>query len=92
MRARESNDIRLVRADVKIDGSTIFVTFCPAEEGWPFTIENDSDYTLSVSQTVKAIFLSLKVIFHNNMHRTAVGLIPSLSNPALYIRSLLGRN
>jgi vacuolar protein sorting-associated protein 13A/C len=52
MRARESNEIRLVRADVKIDGSTIFVAFYPADEGWPFTIENASDYTISIGQTV----------------------------------------
>lgn len=52
MRARESTSIQLVRADVEIDGSTIFVTFCPADEGWPFTIENDCDFTISVAQTV----------------------------------------
>jgi vacuolar protein sorting-associated protein 13A/C len=52
MRARDSEDVRLVRADVQIDGSTIFVAFCPADEGWPFTIENDSDYTISIAQTV----------------------------------------
>lgn len=52
MRARESDEIRLVRADIKIDGSTIFVTLCQAEEGWPFKIENDSDYSISMVQTV----------------------------------------
>jgi hypothetical protein len=52
IRARVSDDIRLVRADVQIDGSTIFVAFCQADEGWPFTIENDSDYTISMAQTV----------------------------------------
>jgi vacuolar protein sorting-associated protein 13A/C len=52
MRARESDGVRLVRADVQIDGSTIFVAFCPANEGWPITIENDSDYTISIAQTV----------------------------------------
>ncbi|KIM85199.1 hypothetical protein PILCRDRAFT_817197 [Piloderma croceum F 1598] len=51
MRARESDGVRLVRADVQIDGSTIFVAFCPADEGWPITIENDSDYTISIAQT-----------------------------------------
>jgi vacuolar protein sorting-associated protein 13A/C len=59
MRARESDDIRLVRADVKIDGSTIFVAFCPADEGWPFTIENDSDYTISMAQAVAIFACSL---------------------------------
>jgi vacuolar protein sorting-associated protein 13A/C len=52
MRARDLNGIRLVRADIKIDGSTIFVAFCEADEGWPFTIENESDYTISMTQTV----------------------------------------
>lgn len=55
MRARVSDDIRLVRADVQIDGSTIFVAFCQADEGWPFTIENDSDYTISMAQTVSVV-------------------------------------
>lgn len=52
MRTRDLNDIRLVRADIKIDGSTIFVTFCDAKDGWPFRIENESSYTISVVQTV----------------------------------------
>lgn len=52
MRARESENVHLVRADVRIDGSTIFVAFSPADEGWPFVIENDSDYKISMQQTV----------------------------------------
>ncbi|KAH7930968.1 vacuolar protein sorting-associated protein 13 [Leucogyrophana mollusca] len=40
----------IIKANVKIDGSTIFVTFSRAE-GCPFVIENDSDYTVSLSQT-----------------------------------------
>lgn len=52
MRTRDPSDIRLVRAEVKIDGSTIFVAFCRAEEGYPFTIENDSDYSITMAQAV----------------------------------------
>jgi len=64
MRTRNPVDIRLVRADVKIDGSTIFVAFCQAEEGWPFTIENESDYTISMVQTV-IICLTLVLMASN---------------------------
>ncbi|OSD03423.1 vacuolar protein sorting-associated protein 13 [Trametes coccinea BRFM310] len=41
----------LMRADVKIEGPTIFIFLDEATEGWPFTLENDSDYTISFSQT-----------------------------------------
>lgn len=46
------DQIRLIRVDVKIDGSTIFVHFSSAA-GWPFIIENGSDYTFSLSQKVR---------------------------------------
>lgn len=62
MRARESDDIHLVRADVRIDGSTIFVAFSPAEEGWPFVVENDSDYKISMQQTVNSFTISLSLL------------------------------
>lgn len=42
----------LVQVDIRIESSTIFVVVSPAENGWPFEIENFSDYVLSVSQTV----------------------------------------
>lgn len=42
----------LMRADVKLGGSSIFVVIARATEGWPFTIENDSDYTFTLHQTV----------------------------------------
>lgn len=45
------DQIRLIRVDVKIDGSTIFVHFSSAA-GWPFIIENGSDYTFTLSQKV----------------------------------------
>lgn len=61
MYGRDSNDIQLVRADIQIDGPTIFVSFCQAEEGWPFIIENISDYTFSMAQIVsfQELFLLL---------------------------------
>ncbi|KAF9241379.1 vacuolar protein sorting-associated protein 13 [Melanogaster broomeanus] len=37
------------KADIKINGSTIFVTFLQAD-GWPFEIENESDHTIHVYQ------------------------------------------
>ncbi|KAJ7783787.1 vacuolar protein sorting-associated protein 13 [Mycena maculata] len=47
---REQDPVQLIRGDVKIDGSTIFISFSPAKEGWPFMIENDSDYTATICQ------------------------------------------
>ncbi|KAJ7181657.1 vacuolar protein sorting-associated protein 13 [Mycena crocata] len=40
----------LIRGDVKIDGSTIFISFSRATEGWPFMIENASDYVATICQ------------------------------------------
>lgn len=42
-----------MRADVRMDGSSIFVFISNAPEGWPFTIENDSDYDFAFTQTVR---------------------------------------
>ncbi|KAI0932190.1 hypothetical protein AcW2_000882 [Taiwanofungus camphoratus] len=41
----------LLRADVKLQGSTIFILLSESSEGWPFTIENDSDYSFTFYQT-----------------------------------------
>ncbi|OSX67568.1 hypothetical protein POSPLADRAFT_1064162 [Postia placenta MAD-698-R-SB12] len=49
--AAESHEQYLMRADVKMEGSTIFVFIAEATEGWPFIIENDSDYTFTLYQT-----------------------------------------
>jgi len=46
------HDFVLVQVDIRIESSTIFVIISPADNGWPFEIENFSDYILSVSQTV----------------------------------------
>lgn len=47
---REAEPPQLIHGEVKIDGSTIFISFSRATEGWPFLIENDSDYTATVCQ------------------------------------------
>ncbi|KAF9459895.1 vacuolar protein sorting-associated protein 13 [Collybia nuda] len=46
----EVNNIRLIRADIQIDGSTIFISLSSASEGWPFIIENESDYLIKLGQ------------------------------------------
>jgi vacuolar protein sorting-associated protein 13A/C len=45
------DEIQLVRADVQVDGSSIFVYLFRAEK-WPFVVENDSDYPLTFCQKV----------------------------------------
>ena len=52
-----NGDVRLMSADIKLGGPTIFVVISRAQE-WPFVIENDSDYTFSVYQTVRALSYS----------------------------------
>ncbi|KAF9229286.1 vacuolar protein sorting-associated protein 13 [Gyrodon lividus] len=47
--ASDDDRMDIVKADIKIDGSTIFVTFLDADE-WPYEIENESDYSVSVFQ------------------------------------------
>ncbi|KAG7450519.1 vacuolar protein sorting-associated protein 13 [Guyanagaster necrorhizus] len=46
----KSKDMRLIRTDVKLDGSTIFVSFASGDNEWPFLIENGSDSAFSFSQ------------------------------------------
>lgn len=43
----------LVRADIKIDASTFFIYLQDAGDHWPFKIENESDYVVDFSQTVR---------------------------------------
>jgi vacuolar protein sorting-associated protein 13A/C len=43
------NEVQLVRAEVQVDGPSIFVYLYQAEQ-WPFVIENESDYPLSFCQ------------------------------------------
>uniref|UniRef100_A0A0W0G3E4 Putative vacuolar protein sorting-associated protein vps13 n=1 Tax=Moniliophthora roreri TaxID=221103 RepID=A0A0W0G3E4_MONRR len=47
---RGSGSFTLIRADVKIDGSTVFVHLSPALDEWPFVIENSSDHAFSLCQ------------------------------------------
>lgn len=54
--ASDDHQVDIVTADIKIDGSTIFVTFLKAD-GWPFALENDSDYTVFVCQWVTSFLL-----------------------------------
>ncbi|EIM83408.1 uncharacterized protein STEHIDRAFT_170692 [Stereum hirsutum FP-91666 SS1] len=46
----ERSTSHLIRADIKMDYSTIFVTINLADDDWPFTVENDSSYDLSFCQ------------------------------------------
>ncbi|EKM61051.1 uncharacterized protein PHACADRAFT_156217 [Phanerochaete carnosa HHB-10118-sp] len=68
--------VHLIRAEMKLGGSTIFVVISQAEE-WPFTVENDSDYAFTVyqrdldhpegptgSRTVPAYKIASKSIFN----------------------------
>lgn len=51
-RPGKPGEVQLIRASVQIDGSSIFVYLYPGDDEWPFLIENDSDYPVSISQTV----------------------------------------
>ncbi|KAK7058962.1 Vacuolar protein sorting-associated protein 13 [Paramarasmius palmivorus] len=46
----DTGNFTLVRADIKLDGSTVFVHLAPALDEWPFVIENNSDYTFILCQ------------------------------------------
>lgn len=54
----ERSSSHLIRADIKMDYSTIFVTINLADDDWPFTVENDSSYDLSFCQMVGSLYLS----------------------------------
>jgi vacuolar protein sorting-associated protein 13A/C len=41
----------LIRAEIMIEASTIFVILSKSDE-WPFEIENDTDYSFKFSQRV----------------------------------------
>lgn len=47
---RQPPSFDLVRADVNVNGSTIFVTFDVATEGYPFVLDNKSDYAFTFHQ------------------------------------------
>lgn len=49
----ESQAPDLIKADVAIEGATIFVTFSLETGRWPFRVENDSDVSITFSQSVR---------------------------------------
>lgn len=51
MKDHEDNQARLMSADVKLGGSTIFIVISDADS-WPFVIENASDYAFTIYQSV----------------------------------------
>ncbi|KAI0033184.1 hypothetical protein K488DRAFT_78064 [Vararia minispora EC-137] len=56
----QRGSVLLVRVDVKVDGAVIFITFNPAENDWPFTIENDSNHPITFWQAVDVALLDLR--------------------------------
>ena len=60
----------LIRADIKMDGATIFVSLNLADDGWPFLIENDSSYAVTLCQIVgpEVIALCLRAHCHLGRH------------------------
>ncbi|KAF5375265.1 hypothetical protein D9758_000284 [Tetrapyrgos nigripes] len=61
--------LSLLRADVKIDGSTIFIHIS-ASETWPFVIENDSDYSFSMCQMDSSLAEEKSKTSHSNVNPT----------------------
>lgn len=53
----EGTSSQLIQADVKLDGSTIFVFFSRGII-WPFAIENESDYIVNFYQKVSLLLVS----------------------------------
>ncbi|KAF8274093.1 hypothetical protein EI94DRAFT_1696360 [Lactarius quietus] len=49
-RPGERGTTHLIRADIKMDGATIFISLNLADDDWPFLIENDSSYTVNLCQ------------------------------------------
>lgn len=47
----EENENEILKANVEVDGSTIFVSFSKSDI-WPFQIENQSEHAVSLTQKV----------------------------------------
>lgn len=45
----DENGLEIITADIKLNGSIIFVTFSKSD-GWPFEVENQSDETIIICQ------------------------------------------
>lgn len=56
----DEEEVQLIKGDIKLNGSIIFVTFCRAD-GWPFEIENQSDHTVVICQRVFALYPEINV-------------------------------
>ena len=50
----ENNQERLVRTDVALSGSVVYITLSYEERGYPIMIENASDYLFDISQAVRS--------------------------------------
>jgi vacuolar protein sorting-associated protein 13A/C len=50
----ETHDLRLIRADVAVEGATVHVILNPETGPWPFVIDNNSDYDVSFCQVVSS--------------------------------------
>lgn len=46
------NDVHLTVANVILEKAIIYVILSPHEGPWPFIIENESDYEVTIGQTV----------------------------------------
>jgi hypothetical protein len=58
-RSGDNRAYDLVRADVRIEGSTIFIFLNLATGDWPFVVENESDYSLEFFQQVCILVLPI---------------------------------
>lgn len=47
-----SERIHLIVADIVLEGASIFVTLKRERNNWPFIVENNSDYEISIGQIV----------------------------------------
>ncbi|KAI6162193.1 vacuolar protein sorting-associated protein 13 [Pisolithus thermaeus] len=54
----DENQIENVMADIKLNGSIIFVTFSKSD-GWPFEVENQSDETVVICQWVTGLLCTI---------------------------------
>jgi len=50
---RASAKPELIRVEVSIEGSTIWIVLKKESGPWPFAIENSSDYEITYCQTVR---------------------------------------
>ncbi|KAJ8084002.1 Vacuolar protein sorting-associated protein 13 [Marasmius tenuissimus] len=72
--AENPSGITLVRADIQVDGSTVFIQFNPAQDEWPFIVENNSDYPFQLCQRDATRDDNMRTtsypVYHVNAHST----------------------